>query len=129
MTRYFETWVKWEDGDFTPQRPLILIQHPDGKPKEIAVIGCRFQGPDGDMPSNFFHLCDSSVGSLGSPIMDNRTGAVLGLHHLAQTDPTTQGWHNLGVRIGAVLKDIQAQNNEAYTAIADAAKLAPPLNK
>jgi len=120
-----ETWVKWEDRDFTARESLILIQHPDGLPKEIAVIGCRFERPDSDRPSNFFHLCDSSGGSSGSAIMDNQTGIVLGIHHLAQTDPATQDWHNLGVRIGAVLKDIQVQNMEAYKAIQNAAGSVP----
>lgn len=65
----------------------LLIQHPLGQPKQVAIVGClpldavvdgRAAGTD------FSHRCDTAEGSSGSPVIV-QTGddawCVVGLHH------------------------------------------------
>lgn len=65
---------------------MVVIQHPGGEPKQVSLLGCKVlpyrapgRGPD---RTDFGHLCDTLGGSSGSPVIDLRTGAVVGLHHL-----------------------------------------------
>ena len=87
---------------------LILIQHPDRQPKTIAVKNCVVQLPDfigrkDGVKTDFLHACDSEGGSSGSPIMDESTGEVVGLHHLAFFDSKIMDYHNLGVKMAQIL--------------------------
>jgi len=70
----------------SPNKDLLLIQHPGGKSKRISVIDCKAVAPpQGLSPrsaSDFFHLCDTEGGSSGSGVIDPATGKVVGLHHL-----------------------------------------------
>lgn len=92
---------------------LILIQVPPAERKKIAVHKCKIEDLDAkgisDALTDFYHLCDSEGGSSGSPVMDARSGKVVGLHHAGQYDPKTDDNHNLGVRIELILKDIATQ--------------------
>lgn len=98
---------------------FILIQHPNGSPKMIAVKKCALQSSVvPGRPSDFFHMCDSSYGSSGSPVMSKRTGIVFGLHHLGASDPRTKNDnHNMAVSMQSILDDIKIQNPGIFAEI------------
>lgn len=101
--------------------PLVLIQQPNGGVKKIAVRKCKVQFSDAvgvsGSRTDFYHLCDSEGGSSGSPVMDAASGEVVGLHHAGQYDPTKMDYHNLGVKIGLVMREIRKQKPEVCNEI------------
>lgn len=79
--------------------PLLIVQHPSGSPKHASIADCQLAGLDrvGVLPGDrcdFGHRCDTMSGSSGSPVMDWRTGLVVGLHHFGfvagSPDPVNQ---------------------------------------
>jgi len=100
---------------------LILIQHPEARPKLIAVVSktkCFIQqAPAKDRPTDFYHLCDSSGGSSGSPVMDEASGVVYGLHHLGATDLKRHDYHNLAVSFRQITTDLQKRYPPIYQQI------------
>jgi hypothetical protein len=84
-------------------KQLVLFQHPDGLRKKVANSGCQVDVVEGagQTPSHtdFYHSCDSSGGSSGSPVMDPTNGMVIGLHHVGTYDPDSQSYHNLALKI------------------------------
>jgi hypothetical protein len=106
------------------RQPMILIQHPMAEPKMIAVKKCQIQDVHAvGRPTDFFHLCDSSAGSSGSPVMDQRTGIAYGLHHLGATDPADKDYHNLAVYFGEIIGDIKVHEPMIYSEILAAQNL------
>ena len=109
---------------------LVLIQHPERQPKTIAVKNCVVQTPDvvGAKPgvkTDFYHACDSAGGSSGSPIIDEATGAVVGLHHFALFDAKIMDYHNLGVRVREILQALQAERRDLFDEITSAQQRLP----
>jgi hypothetical protein len=70
----------------TEPRALVVIEHPAGKPKQVSIENCKVLG--GKVAgitaalTDFGHGCDTLGGSSGSPVLDIKSGKVLGLHHL-----------------------------------------------
>jgi hypothetical protein len=66
--------------------PLVIVQHPAGRPKEASVDDCVSSGLQviglGAGRTDFGHECDTEGGSSGSPVIDPTIDAVVGLHHL-----------------------------------------------
>jgi trypsin-like peptidase len=106
-----------ELAEVEPQRneALIVVQHPRGHPKWISVKKCRvWKTVDPGRLSDFYHLCDTSDGSSGSPIMDEVTGLVVGLHHLGEIDDHSHTVVNLGVRIRRILSQLKVDKPVVY---------------
>jgi V8-like Glu-specific endopeptidase len=101
---------------------LVLIQYPAGKTEMISVKRCEVQSPDapGVTPTltDFYHLCDSESGASGSPVMDAKSGEVVGLHHFGRWDPSKADYHNLGVKIGLILNAVKASRPDVAQEIA-----------
>ncbi len=80
-----------------------------GEPKQ-ASIDCDVKKVSlrgaGDSPTDFGHLCESRGGSAGSPVLDRRTGQVVGLHHLGML-PGSSDSVKQAVHIGFVLDDLK----------------------
>ena len=89
---------------------LVIVQHPAGEPKQASIDDCVVKNAsrNGVAPqlTDFGHLCDTLGGSSGSPVLDLKSGFVVGLHHFGftqgATDPVNQGVH-----IGLVLSDLK----------------------
>ncbi len=90
-------------------QPLVLIQHPENSRKMIVTQGCSVKRVDSPgtaiKKSDFDHLCDSSGGSSGSPVMDLK-GRVVGLHHLGRYADDNKYYYNMAVKMNVLLSDI-----------------------
>ncbi len=116
------TAVPFDLRPLAGDRPMVLIQHPDGRAKNIALRKCKVRAPSvvglqKGFESDFSHACDSEGGSSGSPLMDSATGAVLGLHHMARENVKSKAYDNYGVKIRLVLEHIRSNNLPAYREI------------
>jgi hypothetical protein len=108
-------FAKISTKDLARATKLILIQHPSALPKKIAVKKCRVEEVRAlGRETDFFHLCDSSGGSSGSPVMEESTGVVFGLHHLGVSDPKTKDFHNLAVYFSEIFKDLKTRYPDLY---------------
>jgi hypothetical protein len=74
------------DTSINENRPLVVIQHPAGRPKEFSIPNCQVLGMQvagvTSALTDFGHGCDTEGGSSGSPALDLSSGRVVGLHHL-----------------------------------------------
>lgn len=91
---------------------LVLIQHPGRRPKTIAVKDCRVVAAEVEAlvagtRTDFTHACDSEGGSSGAPLLDEATGRIVGLHHLALADPRSRDYLNFGVRAPALVEALR----------------------
>jgi hypothetical protein len=81
--------LKMGEGEVVKGQALIIIQHPAGQPKQVSTLDCRVSEPVGAGAStDFGHLCDTLGGSSGSAVLDERTGLMLGLHHIGFSEKT-----------------------------------------
>lgn len=90
---------------------LILIEHPLGGFKQVSLESCEISDEKiagaTAAPTDFGHRCDTLVGSSGSPVMDDGSGAVIGLHHLG-FDAAKKIYVNRAVPIRLVLTHIRS---------------------
>ncbi len=91
---------------------LVLLEHPLGGYKQVSLESCEVSGVQMPgvtaTPTDFGHKCDTLNGSSGSPVLDESSGAVIGLHHFG-FDVGTNTFVNRAVRIGLILADVRKQ--------------------
>jgi V8-like Glu-specific endopeptidase/GH24 family phage-related lysozyme (muramidase) len=94
-----------ESGKATMYEPVSIIQHPGGRPKQIAVRNSFVMGRAGD---GIYYTTDTLAGSSGSPLL-NRQWQVVGLHHRFVPHPTDPRGvlANRGVRISSVFAELK----------------------
>lgn len=105
-------------------RPLVVIQHPSGKPKQVSrkecqVDGILVQAVAQVHATDFGHTCDTLGGSSGSPVIDAETGEILGLHHLGSGQDGTNAI-NQAVYFSIILNDLATRNLDLYRTITEA---------
>lgn len=112
------TPLRLADIALAENKGLIVIEHPNGRPKKFSRVDCKVRGVSlpgvGGTATDFGHYCDTEGGSSGSPIQEFPSGTVLGLHHLGFRTGD-QYLVNRGVKIGLILADI-AQRSPAARA-------------
>jgi hypothetical protein len=94
--------------------PFVIVQHPDGRPKEISIDKCQLKGTKRmgvSDTSDFGHTCDTEGGSSGSPVISLGTNEVVGLHHFGFADDDVDPV-NQGIYMGQILADIQKTHPE-----------------
>jgi hypothetical protein len=82
--------LKLDERSVVDGQALILIQHPAGEPKQVSLLDCRVNEGRAESSADFGHLCDTLGGSSGSPVLDERTGLMLGLHHIGFRDDSQE---------------------------------------
>jgi V8-like Glu-specific endopeptidase len=113
------TFLKLKDDDqnLENNRPLLIIQHPGGRPKRLAAFNCWVKTSEESIepPSDFGHECDTEGGSSGSPVQTIE-GLVIGLHHYGfPTPPALQ--INQAIRMGAILKFIEKKDGTLFKSL------------
>lgn len=85
---------------------LVMIGHPAAMRKRVSLNDCRVSGipvAGNAVGSDFDHQCDSLGGSSGSPVMDQITYNVVGLHHFGGASATNANSANQAVRMNRIL--------------------------
>jgi V8-like Glu-specific endopeptidase len=83
-------YLRLDDRDPGPAEKLVVVEYPNGEPKEISATVCHAgtvpgEGYTGKL-TDFGHTCATTWGSSGSPVVSG-AGKVVGLHHLGLADP------------------------------------------
>jgi N-acetylmuramoyl-L-alanine amidase len=97
-----------EENNF-PYDLVNIIQHPDGRSKEIVIFNNHLKDLD---PNFLVYTSDAQPGSSGSPLFNTRW-ELIGLHQAAlmeqkeNSDPKVTGY--LGIRMSSILADLRKQ--------------------
>lgn len=99
-------YLKIKPIDIKVNEKVNIIQHPDGRPKEIAMNDNQVKYVDETVVQ---YITDTLPGSSGSPVF-NDNWQVIALHHSGGNipEPSTNSIHfrNEGIRIDAIVKDM-----------------------
>lgn len=89
---------------YRDEQHFNVVQHPSGRPKEIALQDNEID----ELFDNFVrYKGDTEPGSSGSPVFNN-LWQLVALHHAGGARDASGNWvNNQGVRIDAIIKDLQ----------------------
>ena len=121
-------------GKIVKGQPVNVIQHPQGRHREVTLRNNTFSGPVVDAqgvenPKYLLYDADTEPGSSGAPLLSD-SWELIGLHHASEQQRNAQGlfvdldgnladantpeskrvWiANRGIRISAIVKDLSAR--------------------
>jgi hypothetical protein len=109
---------QWQWNAAPNPHPLAIVQHPSGLPKAVSIAECVLDGPSrvGVTPgdnTDFGHQCDTLGGSSGSPVMDWKSGLVVGLHHFGFVSGVNHPV-NQAVLFTRILEQIRKDDAQAH---------------
>lgn len=121
-------------GKIVKGQPVNVIQHPQGRHREVTLRNNTFSGPLVDAqgvenPKYLLYDADTEPGSSGAPLLSD-SWELIGLHHASEQQRNAQGqfvdldgnladantpeskriWvANRGIRISAIVKDLSSR--------------------
>jgi V8-like Glu-specific endopeptidase len=93
--------------EFRPNAPLLIAQHPDGKPLKLSIDTDSVIGVNSNR-TRVRYANNTEPGSSGSPVFDLEWNLVA-LHHLGDPAYDHLPSYNQGVVIDLVRKRIEAR--------------------
>ena len=102
-------------------QPVNIVQHPDGRPRLIAIRNNLLLSVDDAL--SLTYSTDTHPGSSGAPVLNDRWELVA-LHHSSLTTQGVVG--NVGIRVSAIVSHIRALTEDP-AALAAAGRDAPTL--
>lgn len=99
-----------EEGKILEGHPVAIVQHPQGRPKTIALHNSYFLIVDNASPDDQFcwYSGDTERGSSGSPVF-NRDWQVVALHHKAV--PRTNSRNEILDKFGKTMSEARYKAN------------------
>jgi V8-like Glu-specific endopeptidase len=101
-------WLPLHPGDIKTGDRINIIQHPEGRPKQISMQNNLVEYVGGDVLQ---YVTSTNPGSSGSPVFDD-SWQVVGLHHAGGSipEPTTGKYYNRneGILIQKILGNVPA---------------------
>ena len=116
------------EGKILVTHPVNIVQHPQGRLKEVVIRENHLTGlPDAPLDNFAHYVADTEPGSSGSPVFNDRW-EVIALHHSAVPDRDAQGriltvdgrvWDrnipaseikwigNEGIRVSRIIRDLR----------------------
>jgi endonuclease G len=121
-------------GKIVKGQSVNVIQHPQGRHREVTLRNNTFSGPvvdaqGAESPKYLLYDADTEPGSSGAPLLSD-SWELIGLHHASEQKRNAQGqfvdidgnvadantpeskriWvANRGIRISAIVKDLSAR--------------------
>ena len=83
--------------------PVNIVQHPDGRPRQIAIRNNLLLSVDDAV--SLTYSTDTEPGSSGAPVLSDRWD-LIALHHSSRTTNGVVG--NVGIRVSAIVTHIRA---------------------
>ena len=102
-------------------QPVNIVQHPDGRPRLIAIRHNLLLAVDD--PVTLLYSTDTQPGSSGAPVLNDRWELVA-LHHSSRTTDTIVG--NVGIRMSAIVSHVRGLSEDPAS-LAAAGHEAPAL--
>ncbi|MBN2860535.1 MAG: trypsin-like peptidase domain-containing protein, partial [Sphaerochaetaceae bacterium] len=104
---------------------LNIIQHPGGGIKQFGIRSNHYVSPADPKSPYVQYTTHTEAGSSGSPVFDDRWRVIAIHHRWVQVEQHTyQGesvqYHNQGVYLDSVLKDIASKSPAMYEQICQA---------
>jgi len=101
--------------------PVNIVQHPDGRPRQIAIRNNLLLSVDDAV--SLTYSTDTEPGSSGAPVLSDRW-ELIALHHSSRTTSGVVG--NVGIRISAIVTHVRALTEDP-TRLAEAGSEADNL--
>ena len=101
--------------------PVNIVQHPDGRPRQIAIRNNLLLSVDDAV--SLTYSTDTEPGSSGAPVLSDRW-ELIALHHSSRTTNGVVG--NVGIRISAIVTHVRALTEDP-TRLAEAGSEADNL--
>ncbi|MBU0498701.1 MAG: serine protease [Gammaproteobacteria bacterium] len=92
-------WLRLQEGQPPASGNVTVIQHPQGRSKEVARQNANILKTD---PTVVHYLADTEGGSSGSPVFLQGSDQVIALHHVG-----VSGRYNEGVLMGRIIPEIR----------------------
>jgi len=107
-------WLRLKPLPLKQNDQVVIIQHPDSRPKEICMQNNLVASADGKLVQ---YYTSTSGGSSGAPVFDNGF-SVVAIHRASVgDDEAPKTWRNRGTSMIAVLEDLKQNAPDLFQEI------------